>query len=323
MSRGPLEEALFVDRAACCPDAPVAPFVALQRVVVRMLFDPAFVQQVYESPEQTLAGLNLDPALLRQLLANDRRLWNADRLRRSRSLKILMEEFKVTTTLVLAECSSLSFLDAFFGSSFFHEAVERRRYMALAFVAYLQDALEKRKLKSPHLAAALGMEGAMARSRRLLRAARSGFDAALAPVAAGRPGKRWVVQPGVSSHGAPKGTIRLVQHIEAYLFQISQVPALALCDDVPRPEPLPELDSNSPQAFLLEPKPGGKVDLSEIADSFAHIMAACARPVDSHELAARSAGRGIGAKEAAELAESLLGAGVLRQVEVRADGTVS
>jgi hypothetical protein len=240
-------------------------------------------------------------------------------------LKILMEEFKVTATLVLAECSTLSFLDAFFGSSFFHEAVQRRRYMALAFVSYLEDALAERKLKSPHTAAALGIEGAMARSRRLLRDARRGFDAALAPNhrrPAAKPGWRWVVRPGVLSHGAPKGAISLLQHIEKYLFQISQVPALALCDDVPRPEPLPELDSKSSQAFLLEPKPGGKVDLSEITDSFAHIIAACARPIDREELRAKAAHHGIDEEEAEELAESLLEAGVLRQVEVSSDGTI-
>jgi len=322
MSRSPLEEALFVDRAARDPDAPVTPFVALQRVVVRMLFDPVFVKEVYEGPERALAGLYLDETLVKQLLQNDRRLWNADRLRRSRSLKILMEELKVSATLVLAECRSLSFLDEFFASPFFHEAVQKRKYMALAFVRYLEEAIHRGRLKSRHTAAALGLEAAMARSRRALRDARRGHDAALARLAPGRPGKRLVAEAGVTAHFAPWGVIGLVQHVEKYLFEVSQVPALALCDDAPRPDPLPAIDEAVRQPFLLEPEAGGRVELSEVEAKFAHVVAACARPVDSKELGAALRPRGYDERKAWELAESLHEAGVLREVRVAPDGTV-
>lgn len=322
MSRDPLEEALFVDRSARDPDAPVSPFVAMQRVVVRMLFDPAFVEEVYNSPGQALTGLDLDEGLVRQLLQNDRRLWNADRLRRSRSLKILMEELKVSSTLALAESRRLSFLDSFFGSSLFHEAVQRRRYMALAYVAFLEESLASGTLRSRHLAAALGLEAAMARSRRALRDAGRGRDPALAPVTAGRRGRRLVAGPGVSCHFAPAGTIALIQHVEEYLFQAAQVPGLALCDDAPRPEPLPDLREGELQPFLLEPQPGGRVELSEVAARFAWVIAACARPVDPELLDAAVAAKGLRGAEAWELARSLQEASVLREVEVEADGLV-
>jgi hypothetical protein len=308
VSRDPLEEAVFVDRAAADPEAPVTPFVQLQRVVVRMLFDPAFVRQMYDDTAAALSGLEVDSSLVEQLLRNDRRLWNADRLRRTRSLKILLEEFKVSSTLALAECGRLSFLDAFFGSRPFHEAVQKRRYMALAYSAYLEEALSNGTLRSLHLQATLALESAMARSRRSLREANRGRDASLAPVAPGQPGKRWVVQPGVASHFAPLGTIAVVQRIEKYLFEVAQVPALALCEDAPRPEPLPalDLDESSRQPFLLEPQPGGKVELSEVGAGYARVVAACVRPVGRDEL-----GRAVA------------GAGVLRAVDVDRDGKVS
>jgi hypothetical protein len=322
MGPGTWEEALFVDRAAADPDAPVPRFVAVQRVVVRMLFDPAFTARVYEDPERALAGIDVDSVLVRQLLENDRRLWNADRLRRSRALKILMDEFKVTTTLALNECRRVAFLDAFFGSEFFHRAVQRRDYMALAFVAYLEDAASAGRLRSRHFLAALRLESAMARSRRELRDARRGRDRALAPVAPGRAGERWLAKPGVRSVFVPGGTIALVHRIEKHLFELSQVPALALCDDAPRPEPLPDLSEDAPQAFLLEPEPGGKVNLSEVPATFARIVEACARPVDAAALAAAVKQHGVAAEDAPDLAAQLLAAGVLRRVVVEADGRV-
>jgi hypothetical protein len=325
MSWEPLAEALFVDRAARDPGAPVTPFVAIQRVVVRLLFDPDFVERVYADPGRALDGLELDPDLVGQLLRNDRRLWNADRLRRSRSLRILMEEFKVTSTLVLAECRRLTFLDAFFGSAFFHEAVQKRTYMALAFVGYLEDALRRGALRARHVAVALGLEAAMARSRRRLRDARRGFDSGLARVEPGRPGERLVTRPGVLGHRAPSGTIQLIQHIEKYLFQVGQVPALALCDDAPRPEPLPELvDLESEHlGFLLEPQPGGKVELSEVGREFALVIEACERPVTPEDMARLVAPHGIAAEDARDKAESLLEGEVLRRVRVDDDGSVT
>ncbi len=84
--QGGLGEALFVDRGSFDPQPPRDGFVAMQRTVVRMLFDPAFVDAVYDSAGEALKGLDLAPELVAQLLGQDRRLWNADRLRRARAL---------------------------------------------------------------------------------------------------------------------------------------------------------------------------------------------------------------------------------------------
>jgi hypothetical protein len=322
MSREPLEEALFVDRGGFEPEPPSSPFVAVQRVVVRLLFDPVFVAAVYEDPKRALDGLDLDPALTAQLLRNDRRLWNADRLRRSRALKILLDEFKVASTLALLESRKLAFLDAFFSSPFFHGAVRDRSYMALAFAGYLDDALRAGRLRSPQLDCALKLEAAMARSRRLLREARRGRDALLRPLGGAKPGERWAVRAGVGAVLLPGGALALIQHVEKYLFEVSQVPALALCDDPPSPEPLPRLDDAAVEAYLLEPQPGGKVDLSGISPSFARVLQACARPLDAEALLRALAPHGIGRDDALDYAGQLLEAGVLRRLQVSADGAV-
>lgn len=131
-----------------------------------------------------------------------------------------------------------------------------------------------------------------------------------------------LVRPGVSCHLAPAGTIALIQHVEQYRFEVSQVPALALCEDAPRPEPLPELREDAPQPFLLEPQPGGRVELSEVEARFARVIAAAAAPVDAGQLAAALGGEDLAGSAPWETAEALLEAGVLREVEVGADGTV-
>jgi hypothetical protein len=314
MTRDPVEEALFLDREAADPDAPVSHYVAIQRVVVRMLFDPAFVQRVYESPDETLRGLDLDRGLVDQLLLNDRRLWNADRLRRSRALKILLDEFKTSSTLALHEVRELAFLDAFFSSDRFHAAVQRRGYMAVAFAGYLEDALAGGRLASSHLRCALTLEAAMARSRRALRDARRGRDPAVRGLVNGARGMRRVVLPGIAAVFLPAGALELVQHVERYLFEIGQVPALALCTDAPSPDPLPALSASDQVPYLLEPRVGGKVDLSVVGREFALVVQACESPVDDDGLAAAMSDHGISREDALDQARQLLDGGVLRRV---------
>lgn len=319
--RDPLEEALFVDRGTFEPEAAKTPFVEMQRVVIRMLFDPEFVTQVYEHTEQALAGLQLSPELIQQLLCNDRRLWHADRLRRSRALKILIDEFKVSTTLALHQTRKLAFLDAFFSSVQFHRAVQWRGYMAIAFVHYLQDAARSGLLASPHFQAALKLEAAMATSRRVLRDVRRGQDHALIKRSPGTPQRFWHTMPGINALLMPAGSMDLIQHIEKYLFAVSQIPPLVLCEDAPQPTPLPELDSQNVLGYLLEPQVHGKVELCEISPTFVPIIQACTTPQSNEMLIEATKPHGISAEDTLEYANQLLEGQVLRQIHVLADGT--
>ena len=188
--------------------------------------------------------------------------------------------------------------------------------MALAFVKYLEDAFEAGTLSSRHTKAALQLEGEMARSRRELRDARRGYDRAIRQVEGEKTGEHIVAQPGVRATILPRGTLDVIQHIEQYLFQSSQVPALALCDDAPTPDPLPALDDANPVAYLLEPETRGKVDLSGIPLSFAKITAIAVRPVTADEMRTRASEQGFEANDVDDLAGQLIDAGVLRKVRL-------
>ncbi|MAB88797.1 MAG: hypothetical protein CMJ90_04975 [Planctomycetes bacterium] len=293
------------DRGYFEEDVAPAPYVAMQRVAVRMLFDPAFVAAVYEDPKGALSGIDVPEGLVTQLVGNDRRLWGADHLRRSRALKVLLEEFKVSSTLALSLSRRLATLDGFFGSPHFHGAVQRRGYMALGFAEYLADDLAGRGEVAAHARAVLALEAAMARSRRMAREAARGRDPSTRAASEAR-GDRVVVAPGRVAVQVPGGTVATVQHVERWLFEASLVPALGLCEDAPRPEPLPPLAEDA-ECWLLEPADGGNVDVAALGTEWLPLVAACERPRTRADL---DAVVGAGAWERAA---SLLSAGVLRR----------
>lgn len=100
----------------------------LQRLIVRMLYDPGLVAAVYEGAPVP----GLDEAGRELLRAPDRRAWGTDPYRRSRSLAALLEEYPASAALAGVER-----LDAFFSSSTFHAAIQGRGSMALAFGDWL------------------------------------------------------------------------------------------------------------------------------------------------------------------------------------------
>src|SRR4030095_1632708 len=110
---------------------------ALQKLMVRMLFDEDFVEEVYAAPERALAGLDLEEGELNQLLGVDRRAWRNDSLRRRRTLPTLVKESRASTTIILAETRSLASLERFFSSQFWRRSVEERGSMGLSFAEFL------------------------------------------------------------------------------------------------------------------------------------------------------------------------------------------
>ena len=71
--------------------------LAMQRVVVRMLFDADFARRVYEDPSKSLATEDLSDEERAFLVAPDRRAYGTDEHRASRALSALFEEFPVTS----------------------------------------------------------------------------------------------------------------------------------------------------------------------------------------------------------------------------------
>lgn len=101
---------------------------ALQRFVVRLLWDPALVERVYTG--EPVPGLDAEGRAL--LTRVDRRAWDTDPYRRARTLRALVEEYPCT----VAELG-VAGLETFFGAPAFHDALQGRGSLATAFGAWI------------------------------------------------------------------------------------------------------------------------------------------------------------------------------------------
>jgi hypothetical protein len=227
----------------------------LQKLMVRMLFDEDFVEAVYAGPERALAGLDLTDAERGQLLGVDRRAWRHDPLRRRRTLRTLVEEFKISTTIVLAETRSLASLESFFSSRFFHGSIEERGSMGMAFAEFLLDGYRRGQWKAPQIADVARLEAAIAGCRRAL--AREGNHVASDMPATISDRTRVRLAPGYDVAGFQANVIAAIQRVEQYLFELSLMPAMALCDDAPRLPALPEIDEQKKAYLLFGPGAAG------------------------------------------------------------------
>lgn len=248
--------------------------VALQRVIVRMLYDPAFVEKIY-----TGAPLpELDPRSRALLLAVDRRAWGTDPLRRSRTLTALLEEFPVSAALV-----GVGRLDPFFSSPIFHRAIQARQRLALAFGAWLLP------LAGPVSA----LETAVAAARR-------------DPLARAVPEGCLARAPGVRCVRVPGGTLARYEHVRA---RLGPRPLEALAR--PRLEigPLPPLDGE--EILLLQRDIRGEVGVSLVGEELADLLDFVATPRPRAAVLAEARRLGAEAGEEDELVEGLVGDGLI------------
>jgi hypothetical protein len=223
--------------------------------MVRMLFDEDFVEAVYATPERALAGLDLTDVESGQLLGVDRRAWRHDPLRRRRTLRTLVEEFKISTTIILAETRSLASLESFFSSRFFHGSIDQRGSMGMAFAEFLLDGYRRGDWKAPQIADVARLEAAIAGCRRALE--REGNHAASDMPATISDRTRVRLAPGYDVAGFQANVIAAIQRVEQYLFELSLMPAMALCNDAPSLPALPEIDEQKKVYLLFGPGAAG------------------------------------------------------------------
>lgn len=258
----------------------------LQKLMVRMLFDDEFVEEVYAAPERALGGLDLTGAELSQLLGVDRRAWRHDPLRRRRTLRTLVEEFKVSTTIILAETRLLASLERFFSSRFFHGSVEERASMGLAFAEFLLDGFSRGEWKAPQIPDIVRLESAIAGCRRTL--AREGnYEAGNLPATI-NDRARVRLAPGYDVAGFQANVIATIQRVEQYLFELSLMPAMALCGDAPRLPALPEADERKKVYLLFGPGAAG-ISITNIDKSDFLVLYEAKRAVEIRSLLSRLA----------------------------------
>ena len=133
-------------------------FDQVQRVAVRMYFDPTFARTVYTNPQAALSGIDLTEEERGWLTASDARRWRADALRPARALHAVIAEFPVSVAAAYPD-GELNKLNDFFRSHQFHQAIMDDQALALAFGTWLGDT-------QPSCAPLAELEGALASARR-------------------------------------------------------------------------------------------------------------------------------------------------------------
>ncbi|MBI5496206.1 MAG: hypothetical protein HY904_14380 [Deltaproteobacteria bacterium] len=277
---------------------------ALQRVVVRCLFDPALHDAIRADGDRALAGVPLSADERRWITAADGRALRADPLRRRSALKSLMEEYRTASALAVGLTRRLATLDAFFSSGLFHRAVQDRGSLGAAFGAYLVQ-LADGALAEPRLRHLATLERALARVRRAPRP-RPVLPAPL------RDNGRYRTAPHVVPLSVAGGTLEVLHALERLLFDITLAPAAALADDGPRLGPLPALDAST-RHLLAERAPGvHEATLADATAGLCGLLWHAATPVTGAALQAHARELGADAAEAPALVQGLLDTGLLR-----------
>jgi hypothetical protein len=131
--------------------------IALRRVMIRLLHDPALVEAVQADPGRALRDAGLSPVELAWLRAAPRAAWGTDPARPGRVLAALLEEYPATSFLAPDQPAS------FFASTHFHRAVQQRGSLALALGEHLAETRDSRARQVARV------EASIARVRRAAR----------------------------------------------------------------------------------------------------------------------------------------------------------
>lgn len=216
---------------------------ALQRVVVRMLYDPALVDAVYAG-EAALADVELTPAERAWLRAPDRRRWAVDPLRRTRGLQALLEAFPVAGAEAAVRFG-LKRLDAFFSARAFHGCVQGRGVLAEAFGGWLSG------LGSAEVRAAALIERGIDRVRR-----------APPPGEAPPSPAGWATAPWAFGVALPAGAFDRWTALRAQLTAHPEGPLAALLASAVDVRRAPPLDAGGTEGVVGERVGAGPDDVA-------------------------------------------------------------
>jgi hypothetical protein len=246
---------------------------ALQRVVVRMLYDPALLEAVYSGAPVA----DLDAEGRAHLTRVDRRAWGTDPYRRTRTLQALIEELPVS-----AAVAGIDTLDAFFSSPDFHRAVQQRRTLVLAFAQWLE----------PRVGDIARLEGAIARARQQSPGTGAGLCMAL----------------GVAAVSVPEG---LLQWWQEACGQLGPSPVCALLEGPADLETPPE--GACTEHYLLERGSEGGIQLGGGSAALVGLLCAADTPISREALGDRAVAMGAEPDDVSELIEGLVLDGLLIQ----------
>lgn len=259
---------------------------ALQRVVVRFLFDPALVDAVYAGRE-ALADVDLTPAERAWLVAPDRRRWAVDPLRRTRGLQGLLEVYPVAGAEAAA-AFGLAELDHFFSAPDFHRCVQDRGHLDAAFGGWL---------------AGLGV--AEVRAAALIERAIAGARRDRPPPAPGM----WTTAAGVAGVALPEGALARWSALRARLMACPGGPVAGLLAGFD-PRGAPPLSPTTLEGVVVE-RVGDEVAAGTASQALGALLARLDPPLDWPRTAAALRALGADPGEEAEVAAGLAEDGLL------------
>jgi hypothetical protein len=110
--------------------------------------------------------------------------------------------------------------------------------------------------------------------------------------------------PGCDVGSFQANVIATIQHVEKYLFEMSLMPAMALCDDAPRLADLPAVDAQQKAYLLFSPGASG-ISITSLDKSAFLLLYETRRPMEIRSLLARATTPKAAARAQEILAESL------------------
>lgn len=241
----------------------------LQRVAVRMRFDPALVASIYERGEDVWPGSRLDARAVKLLTGPDRALWSSDRYLRSRKVTSWIPHFPTACAWSLALSPQWT-LEGFFSAIDFHAAVMERRGLTLAFGRWLATSADE-----PVVRALALIETAVHVGRVGLAAPQPahGDQADAGPGA--RRITRWVLHPGVQVCEAPSGSSTLMGWTRQQLEACPEGLLTAVVEGRWRRTSAPTLDADGAQEqLLLTLDADGAAGLGKINDAMFQLLRA-------------------------------------------------
>ena len=276
--------------------------VALQHVIVRMLYDPDFVERVYDDPHAATQDCDLTEAERGWLVRADRRAWGIDPLRRARSMAGLIEEFPVTCARLVRALgldAATPRLDRFFSSVGFHHDLQNGSTLAESFGHWLAGRDAMHDVDANEVLAEHAIEHAIVRARR------SALDAGVRGPSAGTI--RWA--KGVDLALVREGAVQSFASVLGALRRHPQGLQDAVLD--------PELTLDDPPSRtatdvgVLVLGQSGDVQLESISIELATILEACRQPIHFDDLCLHASKVGATREDVRGVLESFAGDGVL------------
>lgn len=262
---------------------------ALQRVVVRMLHDTSLVTAVYEDAEAALQGAELTSAERGLLLRTDQRVWLLDPERPSRVFEAIRTEYPISCALAEVASGGRSGMLRFFSSRLFHEAVQQRGTIALAFGIWLEAEARDGRLGRKTTAATALLEGACARVRR----------GPVAEVQTGVIPQRLRTAPWLEFLRLPEGTVELFEAVRETL-------------DAGRPLGRIRLPGRGVECAVVEASAvQGGLKVGLLPEGLTAMLEAAVPGIDSEALIAEVVSLGLPEDEAERVVESAYHDGLL------------